>query len=112
MQTAEQPSHVNRLTSQLLTDDPGLRDIVQEFVNGLAARLDELKLAHERLDWESLTTLAHRLKGSAGSYGYPAISRLCAEMEHQFRKHQGAKFAEWITDLGHLTAAARNGLVP
>ncbi len=110
MQIAQQTTPMDRLVSQLLTDDPGLRDIVQEFVEGLVVRLDELRLAHEKLDWESLTTLAHRLKGAAGSYGYPQISKLCAEMEHQFAAHQGDKFTEWIANLGHLTTAARAGL--
>jgi HPt (histidine-containing phosphotransfer) domain-containing protein len=100
----------DRLISQLLADNPGLRDIVQEFVEGLAARLDELNLAHQKSDWESLTTLAHRLKGAAGSYGYPQISTLCAEMEQQFRAHQGAKFAAWLANLDQLTTAARAGL--
>jgi HPt (histidine-containing phosphotransfer) domain-containing protein len=98
------------LVSQLLSADPALRDIVREFVDGLAARLEELRLAHAKLDWEALTTLAHRLKGAAGSYGYPQISKLCAGMEQQFRAHQAEKFAEWIADLARLTAAARAGL--
>lgn len=111
MQTAHPAPHADRLVSQLLTEDPGLRDIVQEFVDGLAVRLDELRLAHEKLDWESLTILAHRLKGAAGSYGYPQISTLCAKMEHDFSAHQDAKFTDWIADLGRLTTAARAGLV-
>ena len=110
MSTSANASRADRLVSQLLTDDPGLRDIVQEFVENLATRVDDLKRAHAALDWEMLTTLAHRLKGAAGSYGYPDISKLCAEMERQFQAHQADQFARWITNLADFTTAARAGL--
>lgn len=110
MGAAEDLPDANRLISQLLAEDPGLRDIVGEFVAGLTKRLNELKLAYEKMDWELLATLAHRLKGAAGSYGYPDISTLCAEMEHQFQAHQAEEFAQWMAQLASFTAAAREGL--
>ncbi|MBI5863484.1 MAG: Hpt domain-containing protein, partial [Planctomycetes bacterium] len=75
------------LVSQLLADDPDLRDIVVEFVDGLSTRIAELNSAHEKLDWERLKTLAHQLKGAGGSYGYPDITTLGAEMETAFRQN-------------------------
>lgn len=98
------------LVSQLLTEDASLRGIVEEFVAGLAGRVTELRRAHERLDWELLATLAHRLKGAAGSYGYPDISHLCAEMEREFRAHQAAGFQAAIGRLAAFAEAARVGL--
>jgi len=99
-----------KLVSQLLEEDAGLRDIVDEFVQGLATRLAELEAAHAKLDWELLATLAHRLKGASGSYGYPEISRLCADMEAAFRAHQAGDFQSQVRQLSGLTAAARAGL--
>jgi HPt (histidine-containing phosphotransfer) domain-containing protein len=110
MGAAENLPDSKRLISQLLTEDPGLRDIVGEFVAGLGARIAELRQARERMDWELLTTLAHRLKGAAGSYGYPEIGNLCAEMERQFRAHQADEFAEQIASLAGFADAARAGL--
>ncbi len=100
----------SKLISQLLAEDAGLRDIVKEFVDHLTVRINELRQAHEKLDWDALTTLAHRLKGAAGSYGYPDISTLCAEMEQKLRSHEAEEFARWIAGLGQLAAAARAGL--
>jgi histidine phosphotransfer protein HptB len=110
MSSAHDPSRAAKLVSQLLLEDGDLRDIVEDFVAGMDTRLRELQEAHERLDWEQLTTFAHRLKGAAGSYGYPDISRLCAEMEQRFRSHEAEDFRRWMAELGGLTAAAREGL--
>lgn len=98
------------LRSQLLADDPDMRDIVEEFVDNLSSRFANLKSAHEKLEWEQLRTLAHQLKGAGGSYGYPDISRLGAMMEAAFNKQEATQFAAWMDELASLIAAARAGL--
>jgi HPt (histidine-containing phosphotransfer) domain-containing protein len=99
-----------KLVSLLMQEDPELRDIVEEFVEGLGTRLEELQQAYENLDWEQLTTLAHRLKGAGGSYGYPDISKLCAEMEKNFREHRADAFVSQIAQLNQVVTAAAAGL--
>ena len=93
------------LISQLLIEDEDLRDIVEEFVGALDSRLTELREAYDKLDWELLRTLAHRLKGAGGSYGYPDISQLCALMEQRFRVQDASKFDEWMAALSVLVTA-------
>lgn len=109
MSITEQPSP-EKLVSFIVQEDPDLRDIVVEFVNELDSRVEEIRQAHEKLDWELLTTLAHRLKGAGGSYGYPAISQLCAEMEQNFRAQQAPAISEWLRQLQNLAHAAAAGL--
>ncbi len=99
----------NVLTLQL-ADDPDMRDLVEEFVGGLTTRVSELRDAFARHDWDLLRTLAHRLKGAGGSYGYPDLSHLGATMEDQFKKQQAEQFADWVRQLDSLAAAARAGL--
>ncbi|MFH1748965.1 MAG: Hpt domain-containing protein [Planctomycetota bacterium] len=108
--TVPPPASTRKLSSQLLKDDADLRDIVEEFVNDLNTRLQELCQAHEALDWERLSMLAHRLKGASGSYGYPDLSHLAAEMEQSFHIQQADNFEEWITRFAELIGAAKNGL--
>lgn len=98
------------LTSLLVRDDPDLRDLVADFVGGLDQRLDEIRRAAADLDWENLVTLAHRLKGAGGSYGYPAISAVATEMERSFRERSLGDCARWIEQLERLVCAARTGL--
>lgn len=99
-----------KLNSQLLRDEPELADVVREFVDVLPTRLAEMKAAFEQSDWKALTTLAHRLKGAGGSYGYPDISQLCATMERSFRAEQAGEFQNWTHQLDALVRAAQAGL--
>ncbi len=110
MLPAMQEGLPEKLISQLLIDAPDLRDVVEEFVHGLGERIEELRTAYAQLDWERLRTLAHRLKGAGGSYGYPALSQLAAQMECAFRAHCADQFNAWIRRLEELSAAARAGL--
>lgn len=99
-----------KLTSLLVAEDPELREVVEEFVGGLSQRVEELRAAYEQQDWNTLVTLAHRLKGAGGSYGYPDISQLGAEMERQFKARQDGNFGEFVNRLAQLCAAAAAGL--
>lgn len=98
------------LVSQLLAAESDLRDLVEDFVGELPGRIEELRAAHRRLDWEQLRMLAHRLKGAAGSYGYPSLSALAAEMEAHFDARRDEALERQLRDLEALARAARAGL--
>lgn len=103
-------SPVAPLRSQLLADEPSMRDLVEEFVTNLSSRASELRAAYGRLEWERLRTLAHQLKGAGGSFGYPDITRLGATMETAFRKQEASQFRAWMEELAGLIEGARAGL--
>ncbi len=109
MNSTHQPA-AEKLISHLIQEDPELRDVVEEFVQGLGARVEELRQAHDQMDWDTLTTLAHRLKGAGGSYGYPDISQLCARIEQDARQQEAAEMQALINRLNDLTGAALSGL--
>lgn len=100
------------LRSTLVAEDPDMRDIVEAFVGGLGARAAEFAAAHNALDWERLSVLAHQLKGAGGSYGYPTLSSLAATMERAFRDRAAPNFAHWMNQLHEFIAAALAGLRP
>lgn len=101
---------VEALTSELLRDDPELRDVVEEFVQSLPARLVELREAIAAKDVKALTTLTHRLKGAGGSYGYPQISALCAGVEQKLRSDQSVELEKFLGELSVLFDGAVSGL--
>lgn len=103
-------NHSTPLISQLLLEDADLRDVVEEFVDTLPQRVTELQQAYDQLDLNMLATLAHRLKGAGGSYGYPDISQLAAQMERGFRNGDSGNFREQIDELTSMIEAARTGL--
>lgn len=100
----------DRMVSDLIADDPEMIDIVEEFVEGLSGRVGEFQAAHEKLDWQMLATLAHRLKGAGGSYGYGPLSELGAEMESKLRRQEADEFQRWMAQLEALATAAHKGL--
>jgi HPt (histidine-containing phosphotransfer) domain-containing protein len=112
MADAPLSSPPQRIVSQMLLQDSDLRDLVEEFVAALPRRLDEIRRAFEQLDWTQLAMLTHRLKGAGGSYGYPQLSRLAAEMEQGFLTRQAERFADWARQFEQLVAAFSAGLQP
>jgi len=98
--------------SNLLAEEPDLRDLVENFVNGLDDRLSRLRSACEKLDWQQLVLLTHQLKGAAGSYGYPQLSELAATMEQAVRARTADQLSDWLRQLEQLVAAAHAGLQP
>ncbi|MBL8879757.1 MAG: Hpt domain-containing protein [Phycisphaerales bacterium] len=107
--TSEQ-LRANALVSVLLQEDASFYELVQEFVDSLPARVQELNAACERRDLTTLRTLAHRLKGAGGSFGYPQISALAAQMETAYKADQTDQTTKWLEELNTLAEAAKNGL--
>lgn len=62
-------------------DDPGFAGLVELFVSELGEDVDGLRRALLASDAGELARLAHQLKGSCGSYGFPELSRRAAELE-------------------------------
>lgn len=103
-------SAANPIISDLIKEDPEMRDLVAEFVYGLDQRIEELRQAYERQDTAALAVLTHRIKGAGGSYGYPSLSALGANMEDGVKTGKTDSFPNWLNDLTDLVAAAKAGL--
>ncbi|MBK7875096.1 MAG: response regulator [Planctomycetes bacterium] len=68
-------------TPSMEEDDPELAELVQLFVADLSRDLEKLTRALEAGDLKQVAFLAHQLKGSAGSYGFPELTRQAARLE-------------------------------
>ncbi|MEQ1502824.1 MAG: ATP-binding protein [Myxococcota bacterium] len=66
-------------------DDPELRELVIRFVTTLPERADAIRAGLARDDQPVITRLAHQLKGSAPSYGFPTIGAAAARLEDACR---------------------------
>lgn len=58
-----------------------MAELVQEYVQGLPDKVTKLRSLLAAGDIESLACLAHKLKGSAGGYGFPMITEEAARLE-------------------------------
>lgn len=61
--------------------DPELSDLIPNFLARKRADARVIASAVERSEFASVASLAHRLKGEGGSYGFPAISAMGAALE-------------------------------
>lgn len=64
-----------------LSNDPRFGEIIARFIDALPQRVSEMREQRGAERNASVRTLAHRLKGAAGSYGYPGISDLARRVE-------------------------------
>lgn len=65
--------------------DIDLQALVDLYLAEMPARAEALRLALTGGDRAQLQRLAHRLKGSAGQYGFPALSTHAAVLERLVR---------------------------
>lgn len=75
------PSHSDESESQEMLDDPYLRPIFISFVENLPKLANKFREALVRYDHIELSSLAHKLSGSAGTYGFTEIGELAATIE-------------------------------
>ena len=88
--------------------DGDMRDLLELFVSELPQKIAECRNALDAQDWERLRTTAHRLKGAAGSYGFPLISQAALILETSARERKpSATIQEHMLALTQLCERAR-----
>jgi PAS domain S-box-containing protein len=106
-----------RMVSEFL-GDPDIAPILGEFVARLDDQVDQMRqsLADDR--YQELQRQAHMLKGSAGGYGYPALTEACQGLERAAEVQNTAAAAAamdriaWMCDAiiaGHQAAVVPAG---
>jgi two-component system, sensor histidine kinase LadS len=66
-------------------DDPDIKPIVQQFVKGIPKRIITMKKSLSESDWSSLRSQAHQVKGTAGSLGFPDLTKRATSLEMALR---------------------------
>jgi len=94
----------DRIRSELALDED-LRDLLHEYVAGLSGTARDMEGCLSTGDSESLARAAHRLRGTGGTYGYPAVTEVCGRIEDAVR---GGRPAEEVAEL----VAGLRSLVP
>jgi signal transduction histidine kinase/CheY-like chemotaxis protein/HPt (histidine-containing phosphotransfer) domain-containing protein len=76
--------------------DPDMEDLIAEFLGELPYRMHEIEQAMRARDLNLLATLAHKIKGAGGGYGYAPITTTARELE---------RLARGPEDLGSINQA-------
>ncbi|MCK6504819.1 response regulator [Myxococcota bacterium] len=64
-----------------LGDDPARDELLQSYLRRLGERRGLIQQAHARGASADLRRLAHQIRGSASSYGFPALGQAAARLE-------------------------------
>lgn len=64
-----------------LAGDPDFAEILPFFIDELPSKIAELSELGDRNDFESIRREAHKLKGSAGGYGFQGLTALASQLE-------------------------------
>jgi PAS domain S-box-containing protein len=67
--------------STVADDDEEMRSLIHAFIRGLPERLSAIGAATNCCDWSTLAAAAHKLKGSAGMYGFPELASHASGLE-------------------------------
>ncbi|MDX3774684.1 ATP-binding protein [Chromatiaceae bacterium AAb-1] len=87
---------------QQLADDPVIQALQQQFTWQLPELYAELLQLYQSQEWPALAFSAHSLKGSAGSMGYPEITRLAGQLEvaaKHMRQEEAQQLLEQIFEI-------------
>ena len=83
--------------------------MVSDFADAMVIRTEAFADALKRSDISKLSTLSHKLKGSAGGYGFDSISDAAARLEHATLENEAdlSSVSEHVEDLIQLCHKAR-----
>ena len=70
---------------------PELRELVPEFFENRKKDVITLKNDLEEGDFKAIASLAHRMKGNGGGYGFPVISEIGGHLERVALGIEGEK---------------------
>jgi len=93
-----------------LGTDPDFEDLVEWYVAEMPERLVRLQSLFAASSWDDLRRVAHQIKGSAGSYGFPQLTPLAGRLESSASLVQSeAQIEADLAALLSVCAAVRAG---
>ena len=90
------------LFSTFRTEKPAYREIVEEFVARLQEQLAAMQRAVDEHNLPELARLAHWLKGSGGSVGFPAFTQPARRLENLVKDQQCDEIEATVAELLEL----------
>lgn len=73
--------------STIPDDDEEMRELINDFIRGLPERVAALGDVCKQENWSDLAAIAHKLKGSAGMYGFPDLASQASALEQAAKKN-------------------------
>lgn len=91
----------NPLVSEF-ANDPDMVELVEMFVSEIPDRVESLRTCWNDRDIESLTRLAHQLKGASAGYGFSPIGVAAGDLEQALKSETDENIQEVTKQLDEL----------
>lgn len=92
-----------------LAGEADVIELVEMFISELPDRVDAMQQSIQASDLNRLRVLAHQLKGSAGSYGFPTIGDVARDVESAVKQEkQLTDIKSAVDELADLCRRARS----
>lgn len=98
---------ITAIYSTLPTDIPEFGALVGQFVDGLNGLMNNMRQAWQARDYETLSSLGHKLKGTGGTIGFPAFTEPAARLEHLAEQQVEDEIEELLQELEDLSLVVR-----
>ena len=112
---AGSPARAEQILQSEFADDADLVEVIDQFVADLPGRVQQMRAAVANGCFQELQRLAHQLKGTGGSYGYPTLTEAAKRLEDagEASDTEGATLAlNELAELAQSVVAARRGGAP
>ncbi len=83
-----------------------LRPLVPKFLERTGAAIEQLRGALAANDLETLRAVGHRLRGTAGGYGFKRLGELAGQLEDAVRADDRSRLAGLVAAIGEHFATA------
>ncbi|MFA3790893.1 ATP-binding protein [Aliiglaciecola sp. SL4] len=83
--------------------------LIEDYKNSFESKIADMQAAADLQDWHQVQQLMHKLKGSAGSYGFDRISELAKQVEDNVTQEHFSNAIDSLNQLKQLMREACAG---
>ena len=85
----------------LLRAIPKFADRIPAYLQNCRHNVTVMLDALDRVDFETVTSLGHQMRGSGGSYGFPAITDISAALQEAAESADANVSRKWVGELSN-----------
>ncbi|GAB2688416.1 response regulator [Aliiglaciecola aliphaticivorans] len=100
---------LNKNEQQGLQPSSEFERLIEDYKTGFESKISDIQVAVNQQNWYEVQQLMHKLKGSAGSYGFDSISELAKQVEDNLAQEQYNKATQSLEQLTQLMRETRAG---
>ncbi|HFD32236.1 MAG TPA: response regulator [Gammaproteobacteria bacterium] len=100
LEVAVSHSYQGPIYSALIQEEPSFKDLLYNFVDSLRKMQQQIVYTFRNEEFYALAQAVHDLKGTAGGFGYPDLSKLAEEIETRLKEKDTPAIEKLVEDLG------------